>query len=515
MAITTYESPFPSGYMTQNIQAERRESSPETVAGARDYNRHDVEILRLQEVLGMRPANTGQAYPTGAAGVDITTIVYNNYEDVQNIFTSGALSANKLPFHDDQADGNYQFVQWFLQWMGIWDNLVAEDAAIGAPSITNVMKAVIQNKYDLEVLFEPEFMTFADRYNMAGVGNYFEYTADGTESFFAGYLNANPKKPIGGACNLNIRPYPVYDAYCVTCSGFVQGRATLTSGHVIRFTDFATGGAPPASGNLQDSDHKIGLFGNSPYEFVAQPSGYVMDSSGLWPYYTGVPPEPLPPPPHGGPGPIPGPPGGGGTAYPGPPADPIIDIDTSGYVPPADWDQPGDNEPVEADTIQYREPWQVIHDDNGNVAVGDPEIMSHTPTPYSDTTKWTQVTGLTMYGVNLADDAGVVTIPMYKGCWILATAVLAVGTDGPQSTDDLKTYYRKLTANEGVEQSVPAEKTWGMVNETIAASKIKTVPIGYFQCEDAGTIYMIVSDEGVSAGNVFLLSVQTQIVGTG
>lgn len=427
---TDYTSQFPSGFMAPNIQAERRDDSPATVAGARDFNRHDVEILRIQEVIGNIPAaQSGAPNPTG----DMLTILYNNYQNIQNIFGGSGLAGNKIEFHDTPSDTNYQFVQWFAEWMGIWSDL----SSGGTPSVTEIMKMILQNKYDVEVLFDPKFLYPAERW-WVGKSDpdeyFFQYYPDGTEYIYCGFTGSVPKKPIGGGCNLNNRPWPVYEVYDVDDGGWLQGYQTLPSGHQLWFFAFPAYGDNSTGVGLSkiDEDHLLGLFGNSPYELAGGGSTALVLTSGspIATFPTGNPPQPAPPPPHGIP-----------SGYPGPIDDlpPWVDPDAGLWEPIPDSDT---GAPVEISNLIVPTPLKAIHDGKGTVQLSSIEMQAVPPMPYSGFATpnvWKQVGSELLWGIDLQVDFAKMCLVGPPECWlnIYATIACHAAAGGPYSFNNV------------------------------------------------------------------------------
>lgn len=61
---TTYVSAFPDALMDVGVQAERRPDTPPTIASARKFNKHEAELRRVEEVIGV-----GDLSIAGAIGV--------------------------------------------------------------------------------------------------------------------------------------------------------------------------------------------------------------------------------------------------------------------------------------------------------------------------------------------------------------------------------------------------------------------------------------------------------------
>lgn len=286
---TDYQSPFPSGLYEPNIQAERRASTPTTVAGAVDHNRHDVELRRIEEIMGAIPM-PGSGDPA-VPGSTFFQQIYENYVNIYNVLHSGLLAANKIPI-SDQDDANYDFVKWFLQWMLLWDKLSSSGTEV--PTTLEVIKALWQNKYDVEILFDPVFIGPADA---DGVVNYVTRTMGENKAVWAGA--AGMSGYIGGFCNLDTRPYPVSVIKKDGDGSTIRGYQTLQSGTKYRFV--TDSGLIPAVA----SDYKVGLFRIAPTTYFSQPSGNQPPTG--WPPPTGwTPPTGMQPPPNGG-----GVPGGG------------------------------------------------------------------------------------------------------------------------------------------------------------------------------------------------------------
>jgi hypothetical protein len=412
---TDYVSAFPSGFMDPTIQAERRESSAATVAGARNFNKHDVEILRIQEVLGLEPAaQSGAPNPTGS----IYTVLYQNYQHIVNIINGSGFAGNTIEFHDNPADPNYQFIQWFLEWMGIWDWLSVSGTE--TPSITEVVKALWQNKYEIEVIFDPKFVWPAEG---DGINGYVEKTMTDDVEIHAGFTGMVPRKPIGAFCDLDHRPFPIYEVEDVTAGGWLQGRTVLPSGNVIRFhTDV---GLIPHSGQ----NYEVSFFGNSPHEVVVGEGPILRESDPLAvPQIPAVPTQPTMPPPHGG--------SGGKTGFPGP-------ID--GGLPPWDDPTPGDWEPIpdgpvdvpiELSSIIIAPPLKGIHDGQGNIQISSLEMQAITPVPWSGfgaaPGSWAQLTPELAWGVALQADAAKFSLIGPARTWINFYATIGVaGTQPP------------------------------------------------------------------------------------
>lgn len=470
---TDYESIFPSGFMTPNIQAERRQDSPATVAAARSYNRHDVEILRIQETIGVTPTPSGQPNPNG----DILSILYQNYQDITNIISHGSgLAANKIAFHDDSTNTNYQFIEWLLDWMGIWDDL----SAGGTPSITEITKALWNNKYDLEVLLEPKFMYPAERWwnGLNPDEFFFKYTADGTEGYVnCGHLSISPKKPIGGGCNLNNRPWPVYDVYCETCGQFYEGHIPFTSGHVLRFytnpTNGVSGLGPDAA--MIDTSHLVGLFGNSPVAYASQPSGYVpAPVTSLFPpppTPTLDPPPPWPPWPTGG-----------------------VPVPTGDPVPPTD-------NPVEVDKWLIDPGFDAYVNHEGVMGIAPVNMFTGRPVAYDgDPLALTQITGSWMYGVDISAGVAQIAIPLVPG-WNFIFAVMTIGANlGPFTSSDWHCYISPMPFGDFQTAQVwpPTEHDFAVPTVTLNTGEYKVIPIGYTFAEagGAGMALVSLSDEG-------------------
>ena len=354
MATTTYDSSFPTGLVQPNIKEERHGDDTELIAAARDYNIHDVEILRIQEVIGLTtgvPAGSimerldvledtsglaphayvGSAHTGLGDNIPVTpgvgghTTVATHMSD-SAIHQSGALThpyvgaqhtgvgdaipinadiggnttvsghvndaalhgggslfGDKIPFHSDQTDPNYQFAQWFLEWMGIWDALSGGGAH--TPSLIELIKALWQNKYELEILFDPIFLYSAS----VAPGSQFMHTLNADINFWSGLPPYTDW--IGAACDLNTRPYPINKA---AVSGLIlEGSVTIPSGTTVGFYTDPTLNPDPSGA------YEVSLFRRNPFASYMQPSG-VAPGTGLpmpssWTPPSGQQPPPVPP----------------------------------------------------------------------------------------------------------------------------------------------------------------------------------------------------------------------------
>jgi len=516
METTTYESPFPSGLYEPNIQAEKRLNSPLTVAAARAFNRHDVEIRRIEEVIGVPvtgvPAGSmmdrigtledtvnpsgivhGHVSPfhTGLGdGIGITADPNGNVTIGGH--TSDAILhfpkqyGNTLPFHNDVADENYKYIQWFLQWMGMWDALSVGGTI--TPSLTEVVKALWQNKWDLEIMFEPEFLSEARRWDNAMIPGtiVWEYTALGGESFFAGFENRDPIKPIGGACDLNTKPWPVYRAYCKTCGEWLEGHVVLEIGHEIQFFSWMATEAERLVMALVDigDDHWIGLFGNTPYTYVATSGDpkFSTAASSFDVAPTGViPPPPIPP------------------WRPGP---------TGAWPPP-----PGDPTPIptgvqrESDIIIFSSGFDVLKPntgetgpDMGKIVVGPAIKTASRPFSLTDSASaWVVLPGSTwLHGGDMLLDAWQLYLPLEPG-WNLLYAQLYGAV--PWNQSNLHCYVNKSLAgdfvNPGGSFPTPEYDFFLPPAAPHAPGQIYTVPIGYVYCaaDEAGMAIITLSEE--------------------
>lgn len=488
---TEYTSDFPSGLMDPNIQAERRSDSSKTVAAARDYNRHDVEILRIQEVIGTIP--TGVVSPSGS----IYNNVVQNITDINNILSGSGVAASEVPFSNDEGD-NYDFVKWFLEWYGNWSDL----SAGGTPTTLEIIKSTMANKYDVEVLLNPVFMYPAERHNTAlgGDNQYFLYTGQG-ETINCGRLNNIPKKPVGGGWNLNHRPWPIYDVYCETCGGFVEGITTLTSGHVLRFYTYDTGALPAADAGVIDGQHVLGMFSNTPFTFATQPSGAALDI----PVTSSYPPAPSP---SGAivPVPPPWPPWG---APPPPPPAPTGSPDP---VPPS-------GAIIEVPDIIFGSAFDVYTKggDQGGIAVSPQNRFSAKPVPYNgDAIGIVQIPGSWQYTVDLGTAAAQVVVPLFPG-WNMIYAVVTIGnTVGPVSSSNWFCYVDLMSAGDfGAQTWPPPEIQFDIPTVTLNQNEYKTVPIGYTYAApgDVGSAMITLADEDpVSPSNIWCVSIGVRAV---
>jgi hypothetical protein len=483
---TDYQSPYPSGFMTPNIQAERRTDSPATVASARAYNRHDVEILRMQEVLGQMPtAPSGVPNPSGS----VFSILYNIYHSGSP--GSGIPAGNLVPFHDTPADPNYQFVEWLLDWMGIWGDL----SATGTPSITEVVKALWNNKYDLEVLFDPKFLYPAERWWVGDIDpnqQYFKYVTTGTEGpINFGGLYDDPKKPIGGGCNLSYRPWPVYDVYCETCAAFLEGIVNHPAGHTLRFYVYPTqGDSTLGVGNAKlDEDHLVGLFGNSPFQYYSQPSGYIPNVATIYqpvtPTPTGIIPPPPPWPPWTG---IPMPDG-----YPYPPYGAVVEASKIIIDPSLDAFVDGAGRlGLAAINMQTTKPV---------AADGNPAAIAMIP-------------GSGIYAVNLSISAAQVCIPLIPGWNFIFAAVTPGALGGPVASADWHCRVDLLPFGDFVTPSVwpPVELDFDLPIVILVGGQLRLVPIGYTYADtdSTGMALITLSEEGMPIDPMYVVAIGTR-----
>jgi hypothetical protein len=541
METTTYESPFPSGLYQPNIQAERRLNSPLTVAAANAFNRHDVEIRRIEEVIGTglpTGADPGTVMdrlvtledmvsPSGIVhdyvgpfhnglgdGIPITpdmagnTTISGHAQDTS--IHGGTQYGNTMEFHSDPSDDNYAYIQWLLTWMGMWNTLSAGGTV--TPSIIEVVKALWQNKYDLEVLFEPTWLSNARRWDNATIPGtiVFQYTAAGGEKFFAGYMDDNDEcPPIGGAGNLDSRPWPIYRAYCVTCGGWLDGLVEMTAGHVIQFFNWEATEAQRLAMSLVDSgdDHWLGLFQGPANPAVGQPNGASTSSAvpaTAFPSYTGLGPVIKIPPPI-----IP---------IPGSGAEPL----PSGlkhYKGPVGWDW---------------DPWFQVsvnpisgHLDGlgGTIKIGPGDVTASRPLPLtSNPLAWVQVPGSWQYGGDMAIDAFQSYISTHPG-WncIYAQIVAPYGAPGWKPTD-LHCYVDPMPYN-GFNPLLgtpypPAGYDFAFTPPVpgYQPNQIYTIPLGYIFTEPGGegVVLITASDEGRVPGPLteqyYILSLSTKFV---
>jgi hypothetical protein len=516
---TTYESQYPSGVYPGNLQLESRLDDPTTIADARAYNKHDVEIKRIQEILG---PITGGALPSGSfherlneieEGLGLTAHDYvgplhNGLgdgipigSDVDGNTTVGTHTSDAdihhkggetLPFHSDAADDNYLFAKWFLDWMGIWD-LVNTD---GVVSIIEMVKAIWQNKYDVEIPLDPKFFypTDAD-----GANPYFVYTAPADVDIYCGEgTGVLPLKAIGGACNLNVRPYPLYTVQNHGDGSYFHGRNTIPSGTVLRFNTDPV--LTPPSG-----EYKVGVFGNTPFTWIAQPSGYIPD-----------PPAGLDPtPPTGLPDPIPPPPPGGGL----PPWNPWDPIDVPWDDPirldpnrPKQGGEPG-GDIVEADKILIDPGFDVLYDGK-KVAIIPPDVVSHMPQPFDGGlggATYTQVSGQTDYGLRLDQIASMANIMAYPG-WTNVYAILTAGDDPGQSSHDLHGFVREFPLNDGGKYDYPAETDWNLAEVSIGGDDVQVIVVAtlYNPGDDVKMFRVTLSDEGGAPGTIWVMGFFTR-----
>jgi hypothetical protein len=494
---TDYVSAFPSGFMDENIQAERRDDTPATVAGARDYNRHDVEILRIQEVLGLEPAaQSGVPNPTGA----IYTVLYQNYQHIQNIINGSGVAfsgaANQIPFHNDPSDPNYQFMQWFLEWMGIWPWLSV--GGTETPSITEVVKALWQNKYELEVIFDPKFLWPAEG---DGINNYVTKLMTTDVPVNAGFSVMVPKKPIGAFCDLDYRPFPIYEIYDVTAGGYLQGQTVLPSGNQIRFYTDVT--LVPHSG----ANYEVSLFGNSPYETIVGGGPILEDTDPLakptLPPITG-PTQPTMPPPHDGI--IPGFPGPIDTGLP-PWADPI----------PGNWEPvpegPVDT-PIEVGTIIVAPPLKAIHDQQGNIQISSIEMQAITPVPWSGfggaPGSWAQLLPELAWGVALQADAAKFSLIGQPKTWINFYATIGVSAlepPGPYVFNNPAFYvYKYEYSGLALPHPIPIVFPIDAVLWPCDAGQYITVLLGQIYCEEKTLIEAHLLDDPPVAAPPFIVT---------
>jgi len=475
---TDYVSPFPSGFMNENIQAERRSDSPATVAAARDYNRHDVEILRIQEVIGLEPAaQSGVPNPTG----DIYSVLYQNYQDIYNIIHGSGVAfsgaANQIPFHNNPSDPNYQFMQWFLEWMGIWDWL----SVSGTPSIEEVVKALWQNKYEVEVMFDPKFLWPAEG---DGINSYVTKTLQEPLSFFAGFSGSIPVKPIGAFCDLDYRPYPIYQVQDGGSYEYYEGYVTLPSGTALRFwTDAAAGLIPHASTN-----YEVSLFGNYPHEFAIGGGPVLLEGDPLATPPPGSPPEPTAPTGHGVPS-------GGtgilGPGYPGP-------IDVSGGIPwaeddPYGWEPlpegPVDT-PIEIGNIIIAPPLKGIHDNQGNIQISSIDMQSLPPVPQSGIWApgaWVQLDPI-IWGVSTQVDGAKFSLIGPAKTWVnfyMTVGIPATEPPGVYIFNNPNTFVYKF-AYTGVPTPIPSVITFALdpLAWPLDAGLYLTIPIAQVYCEE-------------------------------
>lgn len=466
VATTDYESPFPSGIYEPNIQSERRTSSPTTVAGAQDHNRHDVEIRRIEEVLGAVPVpGTGDPAVPGST---LYTQIYQNYVNIYNVLNSGLLSANKVPI-SDQSDANYDFVKWFLEWMLLWDKLSSNDTEV--PNTLEVVKALWQNKYDVEILFDPVFIGPC---TASGADDRVSRTLVEDKTVWGGV--AGMSGYIGGFCNLNTRPYPVTSIERDSDSMILRGYQTLQSGLLYHFNTDA--GTPAAA-----SDYKVGLFRLSPASlYMSQPTGQQPPTG--WPPPTGwVPPSGQQPPPNGG-----GPPGGGiGDTWPpvddltfGEPFLPIKDSDGGLELYLADWDV---FSPLAEDGAV---PTLVV----GTTSVRGIDLN----TAWAYANLKVQPGTFVQFGVTLTAGSGSKTYSGYGG-YAYAAKHPVGGVAAYDGTEDVAVIG---------------------INAVIAADKAVTVPIGYYAADPAdGPVSLQVqfSDENGSLGtSVWVLDFWVKVI---
>jgi hypothetical protein len=517
---TTYESAYPSAVYEGNLQRESRLDDPTTVADARAYNMHDVEIKRIQEILG--PVTGGLAGGTfherittietgsGGGGVahDYVGPMHNGLGDnipitndgFGNTTLSGHASdvdihfrgAHQMPFHTDALDDNYQFAKWFLDWMGIWDLVNAD----GLVSILELVKALWQNKYDVEIPLDPQFLypTVAED---TGSGWVFKYTLGADLTIYCGEgTGARPFKPIGGACNLEGRPYPIYTVQNNADDSYFLGRRTLPSGTVLKL-------ATDPSLTVPSGDYKVGVFGNSALTWLSQPSGYIPQApSGVTdiPPPTGaLPPPPGPPPPPGG----------------VPPWDPWGD---PGGIP---WDDPLRPEftngegpiVVEGDKIIFDPSFDILHD-GMRVGVSPSNLGSYLPYPSDGGTggkSFSQVPGQTNYGINLADIASMVNIVAYPG-WTTVFAIVTAGNNPGENSGDLHCFVREFPINDGSKYTYPGEYDWNLAEiSSLGGDDVQVIAIAnlYNPGDDAKIFRVTLSDEG-TAGDIYVMGFLTR-----
>lgn len=539
METTTYESPFPSGLYQPNIQAERRIDSPLTTAAARCVNRHDVEIRRIEEVIGtglptgavpgtmmerldvLEGSMVGSGiihahvgpYHTGLGdGIPITpdvagnTTISGHAQDAS--IHGGTQYGDTMEFHSDAGDENYQYIQWLLTWMGMWNTLSSGGTV--TPTIIEVVKALWQNKYDLEVLFEPTWLSSARRWDNSTIPGtmIFQYTAIGGEKFYAGGVDDNDEcPPIGGAGDLNSRPWPIYRAYCVTCGAWLNNLVEMTAGHVLQFFNWEATESNRAAMSLVDTgeDHWLGLFQGPANPAASQPNGASANSTiaTSFPSYTGLGPVIKVPP-------------------------PIIPIPGSGALPlPSglkhysfvrnDWD-----------------PWFEItitdisgHLDGlgGKLKIAPGDVTASRPLPLTtNALAWVEIPGSWLYGGDMNVDAFQAYVATHPGWNLIYIQVVSnPGIFGWKPTD-LHCYVNLVPYN-GFDEVTgipwpPTEYDFTFVPPVAGYNpgQIYTLPLGYIYCAPGqeGTALITISDEGRVPGPItyqyYILSISTKFV---
>lgn len=541
MATTTYESDFPTGLMQPNIKEERHGDDVELIAAANDYNRHDVEILRIQEVIGLQTsvpagsimerlevledtsglaphdyvgsAHTGLGdnipvtpgvgghstvaahmsdsaiHQSGALthpyvgsehtgvgdGIPITpdidgnTTISGHVNDAA-LHIGGSLFGDKIPFHSDAADPNYKFAQWFLEWMGIWDALSGGGAH--TPSLIELIKALWQNKYELEIMFDPLFL-YPGTYTP--VGGYFGYTSDREITFWAGLPPYTDW--IGAACNLNVRPYPINTVY----AGGIQqeGLVTIASGIPLEFfTDPAL--SPDPSGA-----YEISLFRRNPFVSYMQPSG-VAPGTGVVMPGSWTPPSGQQPPPVVGSG------------IPGVPGAPIDDLAPLG-------------------SLVIGPDFLPIPTDGGGLELYGGPVKASYPLldPYGPILGMT-----TIKGVDLSAGSGVATagtIPLSQGLWQISAQVTP-GWRAP-GVFTLLSIDMGARATALPESGALADPLWvhypiGDPSDTLAYQEIATIPLFIVEANEYMNlqVQIWVNAAPGEGWNLYVLSLMKQLI---
>lgn len=545
MATTTYESPYPTGFMTPNIKAERRQGSTEVIRAARDHNIHDVEILRLQQVIGREtegsgtiyeridqledasglpvhaivgPAHSGladglgispdlggnttlaghvgdsaihgQPHPyaggkhTGNAdAVPITADVAGNttiggHKDDGSIHSPPITGLEQVPVGSGSA--NHDFAKWFLgpDFMG-----VLTDWFGGNPNALELIKTIQQNKYDLEVLFDPKFLFTCDA---DGSNPWFEHTLTEDLEVWCGFTGQYPQKPIGAVCNLEKRPYAVGPGIEWPAGGtWYEGRQVIPSGQTIRLHTF-DGAIPDA--NPPAEDYKAGLWGNEPYSFMVEPPiAPIPSGTNLATIQPSAPPEP--PPPVGHDGPNPGNPG----AISAPPA--------WADVPGSNWEPIGP-EPVEPGGIILAPPLIGLRDTKGNVQIGEVGQQGVQPVPYGGNYAggWVQLIPDTIWGVDLSVTAATFMCMAYPKTWMkfFATIALEATAGAPVTLNAWNFYLRKMFFNNGLPAIMPADTVFGPITDLgglpyiLNPGEYVVVPLGSAYFDEHTSIYGVI-----------------------
>ena len=252
-AITTYESHYPSGLMTPNIKAERRGSSSVVIRASRDHNIHDVEIRRIEEVIGIVTPTTpgsGTLIERVSSIEDASGVASHNLVGTPHIGNADGLAITADPVGNTTVGGhtadatihlpivdisnipvgtgsaNHDFARWFLgdNFMGVMTDWFAGD-----PNTLEMIKTIWQNKYDLEVLFDPLFLFPCDA---DGIATYFTHELDADTTVWCGFTGQFPAKPIGAVCNLETRPWAIMPGIHVPGSSDTTFRRSRPSPHL-------------------------------------------------------------------------------------------------------------------------------------------------------------------------------------------------------------------------------------------------------------------------------------------